>query len=432
MIKKFFLKVNSNKLVNDSVWSLLGNLLNKGIGLLIGIIIAKWLGSNVYGEYSLLKNTILTISIFSTLGLGYTSTKYIAELRIDSKEKIISFIRLVNIITLIFSSFIGISLLIFSKSISIYFLKSDHLVNSLQLLSILVVLNAITTSQIGVLSGLSRFKDIAKTNSIVGIFSFFISLILTYFYQFEGALIALILCQLLNCLLNYLCIKSDINHYPFTKYKFSVKEILYYSFPITLQEAFYSLFFWAASVVLLHSSSFEQVGIYNASLQLSSIMLFIPGVLRNVILSHLAHTSNDHKEHNSIFNQMVKINIISTLIPCIIVVIISGYIESLYGDTFKGLKYVLIVSALSTLFISIGNVYNQAFMSINKNWQLLLLRIFRDGFILILFVLLSKQISNSSEALLMSYTVLISNIIFVVCLVLYYKHLSKKRYDLAL
>ena len=109
-----------SKLFHDSFWTILGNALGKGLTVLGGIIIASLLGKEIFGEYGLLRNTLLLIAIFSTMGLGYTSTIYVAKYRQNDESLLYSLINNILKITLAFSTLIALFVFIFSSHIAIY------------------------------------------------------------------------------------------------------------------------------------------------------------------------------------------------------------------------------------------------------------------------------------------------------------------------
>ena len=66
-------------MLKDSFWALLGNLIGKGLPFVAGIFVARLLGSESYGEFGLIKSSLISIALFSSFGLGITATKFIAE-----------------------------------------------------------------------------------------------------------------------------------------------------------------------------------------------------------------------------------------------------------------------------------------------------------------------------------------------------------------
>ena len=186
----------------------MGSAIGKGLALLAGIVVARLLGSEAYGEYGTIRNTLLMIAIFSTMGLGYSATKFIAESRATGNHsRIVATHRIATIITKIVSGFIAILLVIVAKDVAIW-IDAPHLAGALRLSAIAIVFNAINTTQAGELAGFSAYKALAKNNAIAGIVTFFTSIILTYYQGFNGAIIALILSLFVNVVLNNRSIKN--------------------------------------------------------------------------------------------------------------------------------------------------------------------------------------------------------------------------------
>lgn len=426
-ISVLYKKIKLNKFFKDSVWSLLGNVFGRGFGLLAGIIIARFLGKDIYGEYGIIKNTILTIGMFSTFGLGYTATKYVAELKKEQSSRVNLFIYYANQITLVFSGFMALLLIVFAGSIADSWLNLPRLATPLRILAAIVVFNALTTLQIGVLAGFGKFKEISKINIQIGVLTFLLSAVLTYFFALNGAIVALLIVQVINWLLNYIVVKRNTNREfkEFQKDKDFQKEIIKFSTPIALQEAVYSTTSWLSSVLLIQYSTYGELGMYTAATQWNAIILFIPGILRNVILSHLSENTADDKAHSEILRNTIFINVISTLIPFIIVSIISPFIASFYGVTFVGLAGLISLSVLRAIPTSISNVYAQAYTSLGRNWEMLGFRLVRDIMSLVLFVVFVKNLNmNGASAMVVSSLVL--GVVFLFLMMGYYSYLRKK------
>ena len=75
--------IKENTFFKDSFWAVVGNGSGYGLLLLAGIIIARLLGKDLYGEYGFIKTTMFQFAAFATLGLGYTATKFIAQYKTD-------------------------------------------------------------------------------------------------------------------------------------------------------------------------------------------------------------------------------------------------------------------------------------------------------------------------------------------------------------
>ena len=291
---------------------------------------------------------------------------------------------------------------IFSNHVAGSLLHNISLAPLLRGLSILIVFNSITFSQIGILSGFGRFKQIARINSLSGIFMLVTSVCLTYFFGLSGALYALLLVQVLNAALNDREIRLSL---PKKRFKVSEpalrRDILRTSLPVAIQEVIYSLSTWLAALLLVRMTTYGELGLYSAAMQWNAIILFIPGIMRNVILAHLSEISHDNADHNTILKRVLIINFISALVPCVIIFLFSDIIASSYGATYVGLSALISWAVFETLFSSVGNVYSQAYLSINKQKVVTMMRIGRDAGFLLLFVMLSRaEILTGAKALI--------------------------------
>jgi len=163
---------------------------------------------------------------------------------------------------------------------------------------------------------------------------------------------------------------------------------------------------------------------YTAAIQLNAMVLFIPSILRNVILSHLSRTSKDNAKHNSILKTVLVINFIATLVPCLIVFFLSDFIAGFYGNTFNGLSELIKTAIFTTVFVSVSNVYAQAYMSKNLNWTMLAFRIVRDLGTILFFIYLVNIDFLGAESMI--YSKLVLSAIFMVIMMFFYKVYIRK------
>ncbi len=366
--------------MNDSFWALVGSAMGKGLSLIAGIVIARFLGSELYGEYGTIKNTLLMIAVFSSLGLGYSATKFIAESKaLNDTKRIIDTHRIATFITYFVSGVIALLLVFGAKQVAEW-LEAPHLSNSLRLSAVAIIFNAINTTQTGELSGFGAYKELAKNNTIAGVFTFLSSVILTYLYGFDGAIIALIISLIFNAILNKVTIRKCIKYNgKYEKVNRSyAKEIVKYSIPIALQESLYSITHWANLLILVKFANYIEIGVSSAANQWMAVVLFIPGALRNVALTHLSASNQDKERNRNVLRKLLIINFISTFVPFLIIWVLSGWVANMYGESFSGLQPVLNVCVFTAVVNSLTNVLTQEFMAHGHNWFLFYSRLVRD------------------------------------------------------
>ena len=368
---KFLQTIQSQQIFRDSFWALLGSVIGKGLSLIGGIIVANILTKNIYGEYGIIKNTLFYIAVFSTFGLGFTSTKYIAQYRKESKDRIYTIVRCAMAITFIVSFTMALLLFAFAPLVANY-LEADHLYSALRISSIAIIFNAFDTTQIGILSGLGAFKINARNTAIAGIVNFMASCMLTLKYGLNGAISAIVLSFLVSSALNFISIHKLLSDFPlkFVDGKKTLKDLVRFSFPIALQESLYSITHWVTVAIFVKLAGYGELALNSAAGQWQAIILFIPGVLRNVTLSHLSGSSKDMNTHTHTMNTMLKVNFIATFTPFIFVVLFSRIISHCYGESFFDLPIVLDLSVSIAVVNCLSNVYSQELISRGKNWFL--------------------------------------------------------------
>jgi O-antigen/teichoic acid export membrane protein len=427
-LKYIFLKLKKSSLFKDSFWALSGNIIGKGLALAASVCIARMLGKDIFGMYGLIRTTLLSMAVFSTFGLGYTATKFIAEYVKNQPNRVVAIIRNIMQITLVTAFIFAFLLFIFCKQIAIY-LEAPTLYNTIRYLAIIVIFNSITTTQIGMLAGFKKFKKVARINLINGVFMFVCSVALTYFWGLNGAVFALLLAQILNCFQNYLEVQKSVRQLNIAENdaNYSIrKELITFSLPMALQEMLYSVLTWVTPFLLVKFSNFGEVGLYNAAQQWSSAILFIPGTLRNVILSHVSSDSDNHQQQIKTLHRMLLINFLATFIPFVIVSAFSGLIEKVYGNTFVSLRIVLNISVCTTIFSTMANVFKQYFMAINKVWITVWCRLGGGVLTLVLFILIIGISIDNNTALHMAQASVISQIFLFIVLFFIHRRYEKQ------
>lgn len=406
------MRLKQGSLVKDSFWALFGNVIRQGLALVSGIVVARFLGKEVYGEFGTIRTTLVYVAIVSTFGFGYTATKYVAEYLKDSSGKIKSLVDVIVKITIVFSALLGVVLFLFSKQIAL-FLDAPHLSFPLKIAAPVVVLNALNSTQIGILSGFKAFKEVAKVSAYAGVMTFASSIAFTYWWGLNGAVFALFISFLFQALLNARVIRKRVQ---------SIKEeggvsrkdigkMFAFSTPIALQESLYTVIHWLNMLVLIKFANYGEVGISSAASLWQSVVIFIPGVLKNVMFSHLVST----EDHKRMVNKLLLIHFITTIIPVVGVLLFSGVITSFYGENFGGLRPVLIAQVCSAVFICLSEVYCYEFISTGKPWLVFGARMVRDLGIVFIGYLVVTSI-NDSQALAMSLVAIVMNGMFLLIL----------------
>lgn len=363
------------RMVNGAFWSLSGAMLSRGLALVSSIIIARFLGANGYGEFGVIQSTIGMFGMFAGLGLGMTATKYIAQFRDSDKEKTANIIALTTLVASITSLIVSILLFFFSEWLATKTLAAPNLNSLLQISALYLLFLSIIGLQNGILAGFEAFKVIAIRSVIAGVSTFPLMVGGVYFFGIKGAVWGLVGSSLINVVLNYTAIqKIFVKNGIKTNIKNCTREksILHeFALPAFLAGVMVGPVNWICNTILINQpNGYSEMGIYNAANQWMLIILFVPGTLATIILPMLTNLNQDS---NSIkYSRMLRYNILLNIVIASIlslgIIIFSRFIMSTYGASFSGGQSVLIILALTAIFISYNSVIGQAIASKGKMW----------------------------------------------------------------
>lgn len=392
-------RISKSKILNDSFWAVFGNGLGNFLLLVAGIIIARILGKDLYGEYGMVKTTMFHIASFSTLGLGFTSTKYIADAVSNYPNRLKRIIRTSFKTTLLFSAFLCVLLFVFADTLANY-IEEPGTAPAFRALGVIVIFRAINTICAGVLAGFKSFKIVGINSVVSGATLLVLAALLTYEYGLVGSFISLAISQFVNALLNYIALAKSYRNSEEEIGDVSMsKEMLFFTIPVAIQEFFYMLSTWGGTMILTKYASLGDVGLWSAAGQWNAIILFVPHLLMNVVLSHLSGLSSDMKGHRKMLKKMLLINFVCSFTPFVVVYLCAGLIAAFYGRTFDGLSEVIRVLTFSSVIACMSNVFHSSLLSEGRNWLLLLLRAIRDVLmLLVLWFMLRSGVSNAALA----------------------------------
>ena len=396
-------KITNSSLFKDSFWAVFGNGLGYFLLLFAGIIIARFLGKDIYGEYGVVKTTMFHIASFATLGLGFTATRFVAKYK-DTDERLLKgSIHSSLAITAITSISLCLLLFVFAVPLANY-LEEPSLATPFRFLGVIIIAKALSTTSGAVLGGTKNFKAVGINNIISGVCMLVLGVGFTFLWGLNGSLIALFSSQLVLCLLNLIIInKNTLSKLCQIEKKDNTVTILRFSFPVALQELSYTISQWGVILILTKYCSLGEVGLYTAAAQWSAIILFMPSLLSNVVLSYLSG-SETAKQQKKLLKLMLLVNFIATLIPFIVVFVFSGFITSFYGATFAGMKDVMNILVFSTIFDCMCKVFQSNLISEGKNWVLFVFRLVRDTVLITaVYVVLAAQPDNAARILSIIY-----------------------------
>lgn len=365
-----------SRMASGAFWSICGAVISRGSMLLASILIARILGREVYGEYGILRTTVNMFLVFAGFGLGMTATKYVAEFRLTDPARTGRILAISGLFATCTGTLVAAVMYMFAPWVATHTINAPHLSGELKVGALVLFLNALNGAQTGALAGFEAFKITAMVNLGVGLASFPILVGGAYFGGLRGAVWALGAIMLVNWLLNHIALRHQVacHNVPFTsKGCFKELPILWrFSLPAVLSGIMVSPVMWICNAVLVNQpDGYGQMGLFDAANQWVAAILFIPGMIGQIVLPILSNLNglSDRAKYRKIIYYNVILNGGVSFAIALPIAILAPFIMRSYGAKFEQGAPVLVLLCVCSVLISMNNVIGQAIASKSKMWN---------------------------------------------------------------
>lgn len=342
------------RLVRGAFWSLLGTVVARSLSVLASIFVARVLGKEGFGELGIIQSTVLNFSVFVGCGFGVTATKHIAEFKTKDPEMVGRIMSQSGLVAAIAGGIMALMVIAFAPWLATQVLAAPHLANLLRMGSIVLFLSAFNGYQNGALSGFEAFRAIARVNLLSGLATFPFMVGGVYLGGLLGAVWGLIASATLMSILSQLALRDETRRasvpFCFRKSRVEWKVLFGFSMPAVLAISLMGVGNWICSAILVNQvGGYAEMGIFNATNQWFALILFLPSLLKQVLLPILAesHGNRDQNQVRRTLGLAFKVNM-AIVGPCMVILILaSSLIMSFYGPEFAGAWPVLVISILT-------------------------------------------------------------------------------------
>lgn len=359
------------RLFNGVMWNMIGLILSKGITLFISIIIARALRPEIFGQYGMINSTVSMFAVFAGMGLGVTTTRYVAKYRKEDPTQIGAIIGLTNGVAIITGIVMATILFVLSEWLAKNYLNAPNLGSALRIISPALIFNTFSGVQTGSLSGFEEFRSIARVSIINSFISVPIILIGMLINGLNGLLWANVIVAIILVVMN----TRELSKI-FKKYKIKLefngvlkqKKILWTTaVPAMLSNAMVGPVTWFANTIILsQNNGFSEIGLFNAAYQWRILLTFIPSTVTSVFLPILITEPNNKK--------MEKINILFSWIVVIVcalpIITFPEIISMFYGGQYSGQVFniMLILSVLIACIMAYKEGISRKLITNNLIW----------------------------------------------------------------
>ncbi|GIP16506.1 flippase [Paenibacillus montaniterrae] len=335
-----------NKLLkNDYISTIISRIILIASGLISSVIINRYLGPELKGEYTFILNAVSIISLVLNLGIGQSYSYFSRNYGSSVKQVFVNIFYIQFILYFLFYS-------CFSFIIPDY---SSHLIVSL---SILTQFN----TQIGFMALVSNIKQKNKI-MVSSTLIYNMLLLLMIIATSSNNLEVVIIIHAIKLFVETTAIIVKMKLYPtLMKINLSlIKVVLKYSFLPLLTTLLITLNYKLDVIILKLFVENRDIGIYSVGATLAGMLWIIPDAFKEVLFNRTA--KNDSIKEILI---SIKFNVYLAVVVIIFFLVIGkDFIVIMYGNEYKdaflvsalmliGCVPMILYKIINTLFVSIG------------------------------------------------------------------------------
>jgi polysaccharide transporter, PST family len=349
-IEKFRSDAPFKKIVYNTSWLFADRIVRMGIGVLVIIWIARYLGPEQFGIYNYAIAFVALFTALSNLGLDHIVVREIVR-QPDKKDEIVGSALLMRLL----ASFITVVLI----SVIIFLLRSD---DSLTRMMVMIIASAMIFQSFEVIDFWfqsqvqSKYTVLAKNAAFLFISGVHIGLILS-----GASLIAFAYARLGEMFLFAIGLVFFYRHTgsALRKLRFRLnqaRQLLRDSWPLILSGIMIMLYMRIDQVMLGEIIGDTSVGIYSAAIRLTEVWFFIPTAILISVFPNIIETKK--KDEGLYYRRLQRLYTTLTwmaiAIALVVMFLADPVIRLLYGQEYQGAGSVLVISIWAGVFVFQG------------------------------------------------------------------------------
>ena len=363
------------------MWNILGAIFNRGGALLVNVIVARILGEahrEAFGQFSVLRNTTLTVAAVAQLAVGLTATKYIAEFRSVNKGKAGRILALCSIGSTFTAVLGALALLVAAGPLAAGVLERPELATGLRLVSAAVLFAVLNGYQVGALAGLEAYRGIARAGIISGIICVAAAWAATSWWGVQGAIAVLVISPLARWAVTWTFLRAAVRREGLkVSYRQARREwpiLLRFALPAAVAGLTTMPARWLANAVLIRQPhGVDLTGLYTAADSFRMLALVVPLLISSVSLSIINHLKGlaDERRYRKVFWANLIAVAAAAGVLALGMALLAPWVLGAFGKSFSEGRGVLAVLMLSTVPEALAMAMFVVIQSREKMWQLL-------------------------------------------------------------
>lgn len=349
-----------SRLARGALWSLVATASSRAFTVIAAVVTARVIGRDDFGALGMLTSTLGVFQLFAGLGLGVTSTKYVAEFRVRDPERAGRVLAMSSLFGAAAGTVATFALYAGAPWLCSQVLDAPHLTQPMRIASGALLFASLGGTTTGALSGLEAFSTQARISVITGAFSLVVTVGAVLFHGLTGAVWATTASAAFQWVISQIALRKHAKSFgiPLSMKGWKVESGLLwtYSLPALAAGALVGPVQWAASAMLVRSGGgLVEMGVFTAANQLFGAVLMLPAVLGTALLPIMSERigESDSAGVAKLMRTSIGLNGAVVLPFVAIGVMLSPVLMAIYGEAFSGAWPTLVVSLLTAGLLGI-------------------------------------------------------------------------------
>lgn len=371
-IKKHLNDFTSRSIIDNTLWLFTDRLLRMGIGLFVGVWIARYLGPEQFGMLSFSQAFVAIFTAISALGLESIVVRELA-LKNHDKSIILGTSFVLKLITSLLTSGVAISIIILIKPVE----SELHLL--VIFISIGTVFLAFDNIDFWFQSQVqSKYTVYAKNSAFI-----VASLIKIILILIKAPIVFFAITFSIELMLTSIAIVLIYKYrgYTISRWKFNfafAKYLLLNSWPLIISSLSIFIFMKVDLIMLSQIKGNAEVGIYTSAARLSEVWYFIPVSIVSSLFPLMMEQCKINKQHflSKLQDLLRFLIFIGYLMAIGISLLSSKIIYLVYGEDYVSASLILAIHIWSSIFVFIGAGHRIYFIGENLQRYVMFITVF--------------------------------------------------------
>ncbi len=369
------------KWLRGAGWLFLSSLVERAVGLVQTIMIARALGIEDYGRYALLFSTIGLLGPVVGLQLPFALVYFVSRYQKSEPERAGAVVLLGRRLTATTTGLVLILTVVLSRQLSHWLFNSENYGLTVILGALLVTISVQAGLGDSILQAGERFRTLSLARLTAAILSIIVLIPVTVLKPGLATILAIVagagLYRALAVGIPARAISTPlVSHTDLKQALRQLPLIFEFALPSGLLALAQGIGAWVGNYYLSRSSpGLRDLAIVNTGLQWRTPIIVIMASFASALLPMLArYISEDNRAQTfRLHRYNVMLNVGIALGFCFLVILCSNMILDLYGRDFKGQWYLFSLFLISLIPMAYCTVHQQYLVASGKMWTQALL-----------------------------------------------------------